>query len=745
MADIISLQELADAKLDAQSLERFINGGVDEEVLTRLSQQYPTMQNFLLQFQKHNSRAYKTYALMDADKANIPAKSKVTVTNDAIDSNNGDWQWDGVVFTKSAYDPLTQAKAYTDNLETSRQYYTNSAFSVTDFYVASATGLLVANIDFNSTDFIQVEPNTAYKFNVDTGASSGCAFYDSDKKYISGFGNSGVAGTNYTVTTPNNARYVRLSNRKTNSTPYFRVDGRYNIIKILSIVNSFPPTIPLKNIPVGADNLAQELVRLNDPMHSEKVVISKEQLNTVNTNGLSDRAYPIGRRVYDHSLRREVIADGSFWRLPDGRPASLEPRVYVYPDWDEIRAALPIYASAYKKVFDASALTGWGKQTVADQTVDFALSTEKGFKSICIEHSAGGNAPYVYFDNATAIGLNSYLIFKMFVDFNTTWQVTIGLFNSSGILLFNKVIQTNAMGTNPRSFYTLDTVRVEQKVSDFSTVVAGASLNDVTRIGFKVDRKAGLTAKAWVGELETVSFKPMITLRFDDQRQSVYTNAYPIMQQYGFNGVIAVITGAPELANDPNVHYPLVGMTKAQLLDVRAAGWDLVSHTHTHPEYETKTDEYMRDDYRKSVNYLRSDLNAGDIASSCLVSPYNRRSERIAQVQREFYDCQINQSQINSHMPRQPEGTWQTGSLWTSMGSADGDRISDSNILIGYAQAAINQQRWQTIMFHDILPTVSNSNATTIQAFTEFCTWLDAHRNEIDVVTVGDVVRKIRP
>ena len=111
MADIISLQELADAKLDAQSLERFINGGVDEEVLTRLSQQYPTMQNFLFQFQKYNSRAYKTFADMDADKTNIPAKSKVTVTNDGTASNNGDWQWDGVAFTKSAYDPLTQAEA----------------------------------------------------------------------------------------------------------------------------------------------------------------------------------------------------------------------------------------------------------------------------------------------------------------------------------------------------------------------------------------------------------------------------------------------------------------------------------------------------------------------------------------------------------------------------------------------------------------------------------------------------------
>lgn len=60
------------------------------------------------------NKAYKTYAEMDADKANIPAKSKVTVTNDATDSNNGDWQWDGSVFTKSAYDLLTQAKAHTD-------------------------------------------------------------------------------------------------------------------------------------------------------------------------------------------------------------------------------------------------------------------------------------------------------------------------------------------------------------------------------------------------------------------------------------------------------------------------------------------------------------------------------------------------------------------------------------------------------------------------------------------------------
>ncbi len=62
------------------------------------------------------NRAYKTYAEMDADKANIPANSKVSVTNDTDTTKNGDYQWNGTVFTKSTYDPVTQSKAYTDSI-----------------------------------------------------------------------------------------------------------------------------------------------------------------------------------------------------------------------------------------------------------------------------------------------------------------------------------------------------------------------------------------------------------------------------------------------------------------------------------------------------------------------------------------------------------------------------------------------------------------------------------------------------
>lgn len=62
-------------------------------------------------------KAYQTLALAQADQATLPANTIVEVTNDPIVSNNGTYQWNGTTLTKSAYDPLTQAKAYTDSAD----------------------------------------------------------------------------------------------------------------------------------------------------------------------------------------------------------------------------------------------------------------------------------------------------------------------------------------------------------------------------------------------------------------------------------------------------------------------------------------------------------------------------------------------------------------------------------------------------------------------------------------------------
>lgn len=57
-------------------------------------------------------KAYQTLALAQAAQATLPVNSVVEITNDG--ANNGTYQWNGTTLTKSAYDPLNQAKSYTD-------------------------------------------------------------------------------------------------------------------------------------------------------------------------------------------------------------------------------------------------------------------------------------------------------------------------------------------------------------------------------------------------------------------------------------------------------------------------------------------------------------------------------------------------------------------------------------------------------------------------------------------------------
>lgn len=167
------------------------------------------------------NRAYTTYAAMDADKVNIPANSKVTVTNDPTPSNNGDWQWDGVTFTKSNYDLLTLAKAdaasKANTAETNAKAYTNQK---TEFQVVGTigknlfdkskvtngkglgdTGSEITASTRSVSDFIPVLPNTAYSF---TSIRKAC-FYDANKNFV-----QLVASSLENVTSNANAAFLRL-------------------------------------------------------------------------------------------------------------------------------------------------------------------------------------------------------------------------------------------------------------------------------------------------------------------------------------------------------------------------------------------------------------------------------------------------------------------------------------------------------------------------------------------------------
>lgn len=59
-------------------------------------------------------KGYATLALATTASTVLPVNTVVEVTNDTTTSNNGLYLWNGTTLTKSAYDPLTQAKNYAD-------------------------------------------------------------------------------------------------------------------------------------------------------------------------------------------------------------------------------------------------------------------------------------------------------------------------------------------------------------------------------------------------------------------------------------------------------------------------------------------------------------------------------------------------------------------------------------------------------------------------------------------------------
>ena len=93
--------------------------------------------------------------------------------------------------------------------------------------------------------------------------------------------------------------------------------------------------------------------------------------------------------------------------------------------------------------------------------------------------------------------------------------------------------------------------------------------NDVEQVPYKIYVDSFTT---W----EEVGI-PIVRLEFDDGYRSVYKNAFPLMRERGMRGVVNVIT--------KNLNKNMSSfITKEQLHEMHNAGWDIVSHSHTHPK-----------------------------------------------------------------------------------------------------------------------------------------------------------------
>jgi peptidoglycan/xylan/chitin deacetylase (PgdA/CDA1 family) len=101
---------------------------------------------------------------------------------------------------------------------------------------------------------------------------------------------------------------------------------------------------------------------------------------------------------------------------------------------------------------------------------------------------------------------------------------------------------------------------------------------------------------------EGMSLPPRpIIITFDDGNIDNYTNAFPIMQKYGFTGVIYIVSNRLQSEGYMNVE---------QIKEMAAAGWEVGSHSVSHPNLSDNIPpEILRHEIVQSRQDLETALN----------------------------------------------------------------------------------------------------------------------------------------
>jgi uncharacterized protein YjdB len=127
--------------------------------------------------------------------------------------------------------------------------------------------------------------------------------------------------------------------------------------------------------------------------------------------------------------------------------------------------------------------------------------------------------------------------------------------------------------------------------------------------------------------LVTVIMRGAITVTFDDGFLEAYTEAWPVFQELGLVGNVAV--------NPAQVGYPAY-MTKAQLDELSAAGWSIVSHSMTHDSLTVISDGDLDWQLRASQEWIDAQGYRG---GNVFVVPYHVWDDRVRNAVAGYYEA----------------------------------------------------------------------------------------------------------
>ncbi len=206
-----------------------------------------------------------------------------------------------------------------------------------------------------------------------------------------------------------------------------------------------------------------------------------------------------------------------------------------------------------------------------------------------------------------------------------------------------------------------------------------------------------------------VANTPKISFTFDDGLASTYNNAYPTLAKYGLVGTVYAATGCIDMTTVPNTcraNTDTPYMSWSQVATLQNSGWEIASHTVTHPYLATSDATDGQPNVLTTAQVIteltqsKADLAAHGINATDFASPYGDYSMPVlAQIakyyasQRGFADQNNNISPYNDYIINDyhVEGPTTVAQVEAKI------------------DAAIASNQWLVMTFHNILPTASTN------------------------------------
>jgi len=200
-----------------------------------------------------------------------------------------------------------------------------------------------------------------------------------------------------------------------------------------------------------------------------------------------------------------------------------------------------------------------------------------------------------------------------------------------------------------------------------------------------------------------------ISFTFDDNLASALTQAQPTLAKYGLTGTDYVITKCVGMTTAPNTcraNTDARYMTWAQIKQLQTAGWEIGSHTQTHPYLATsdatdgQPNVLTQAQVIQELTQSKADLAAQGITANAFATPYgDYNASTLARIAKLYTSHRGFADQNNNIWPYNDY-------LLNDMQVQGGVTVAQVEAKI---DAAIANKQWLVLTMHDIKTTASTN------------------------------------